>query len=417
MINRISSRLAYLPILAVMLSLSSANLIRSVWHPARVLFERPHGGQPILLLALFEKGRLRPDIEKLLKAAKQAGIYVIGINSAKLINPNSHEELLDCYIERYNYGRDFGSYRCGFFHIFRNNIHNNTPRVIMANDSVYYSSRGLADFIHLMLHTEIEALGATENHEIHNHLGSFWISMGERVIRNRKFEKFWRRLRLSDVRPIVIFRGEIGLSKCIRRCVSDRSQMRAHFNSSHFLSALRDNEVLDLALKSARTSERTGGKHLDWNCLADMFIKMHMLDPLSHAPDGVTVELHAWPGRRLAPINSFEGFKCFIEEEASAPERLDIDLVRSYLVGKLVEIFVSGSQVHQNAAILVSMGLPFVKLDGLYRGAFSIQYAESICRLIPDPEGKTLRRELMDRPYGGDTLFGWRRLAFLRGLI
>jgi hypothetical protein len=268
-----------------------------------------------------------------------------------------------------------------------------------------------------MLDTEIEALGATENHEIHNHLGSFWISMGERVIRHQKFEKFWHRLRLSDVRPIVIFRGEIGLSKCIRRCVSDASQMRAHFNSSHFLSALQDNEVLDLALKSARTSQRTGWKHLDWNSFCKLFIETHMIDLLSLVPDGVNIEFSQWPERRLAPMDSLEGFVSFLKERTSAPERFNADLARSHIVGKLAEIFVSGSQVHQNAAILVSMGLPFVKLDGIYRGMFTIQYAEMICSFLPDTEGNALRRELMNRPYGGDTLFGLRRLAFRRGLI
>ena len=307
MINKIASGLVYLAILAVMLISSSLNLIRSAWRPARVLFERPHDGQPILLLALFESGRLRPDIEQLLKAAKQSGVYIIGVNSARLTNAHKYESLIDCYIERANFGRDFGNYRYGFLHIFKKNIHNNTPRIIIANDSVYYSSRGLPAFIRLMLDTEIEALGATENHEIHNHLGSFWISMGERVIRHQKFEKFWRRLRLSDVRPIVIFRGEIGLSKCIRRCVSDASQMRAHFNSSHFLSALQDNEVLDLALKSARTSQRTGWKHLDWNSFCKLFIKTHMIDSLSLVPDGVNIEFSQWPERRLAPMDSLVG--------------------------------------------------------------------------------------------------------------
>lgn len=395
---------------------SIINALRSIFEPHRILFEANHIGQPVLLLALFEKGRLRPDIIRLLEVAKSCGVYIIAVNSKRLIAPADHESLIDCYIERYNFGRDFGSYKRGFLHIFGRGIERKAPRIIMANDSVFYSSRGLLDFLSLMNTTDVEALGATENHEIHNHLGSFWISLGQNVTQNKRFRRYWRRLALSDVRPLVILRGEMGLSKCIRRCVTDISQMRSHFNSSRFLEDLQNEEIFELAIKSARTS-LTDWKRLDWTRLADTFMRLYTLDPLRHAPGSVEFELGQWQSKRLSLVNSLEDFTTFLKEESSDADRLDIELVRRFVIAQLGEIYISGSQVHQNAPVLLAMGLPFIKLDGLYRGMFSIQDVETLCSLVPSAEATALRRELMSRPYGGDTLFGWRRLAFFRGLL
>jgi hypothetical protein len=76
-----------------------------------------------------------------------------------------------------------------------------------------------------------------------------------------------------------------------------------------------------------------------------------------------------------------------------------------------------GSQIHQNAATLLRMGLPFVKLDGLYRGAFNIYDMVNITSQMTAGEAEELRRLLMVRPYGGGTLTGWKRAAFMRGLV
>jgi hypothetical protein len=69
-------------------------------------------------LALYEKGRLRSDIENLLITAKSLGMYVLAVNTLKVHNPDGLKDKIDCYIERPNFGRDFGSYQTGFLHIY-----------------------------------------------------------------------------------------------------------------------------------------------------------------------------------------------------------------------------------------------------------------------------------------------------------
>ena len=50
------------------------------------------------------------------------------------------EGLIDCYIERPNFGRDFGSYKTAFMHLFAQGWHEHCPRLLMLNDSIFYST-------------------------------------------------------------------------------------------------------------------------------------------------------------------------------------------------------------------------------------------------------------------------------------
>ena len=79
---------------------------RSLGKTPKIHCESPYAGQPILLLALYQKGQLRPDLIRLLQAAKAQGLYVLAVNTLKLKDPGAVEGLIDCYIERPNFGRD-----------------------------------------------------------------------------------------------------------------------------------------------------------------------------------------------------------------------------------------------------------------------------------------------------------------------
>jgi len=76
-----------------------------------------------------------------------------------------------------------------------------------------------------------------------------------------------------------------------------------------------------------------------------------------------------------------------------------------------------GSQIHQNAAVLLEIGLPIIKLDGLYRGMFNNYDVLRLQKKLNETEARELSALLLDRPYGGQMLYGWKRAAFLRGLI
>lgn len=61
------------------------------------------------------------------------------------------------------------------------------------------------------------------------------------------------------------------------------------------------------------------------------------------------------------------------------------------------------------------MGLPIVKMDGMYRGLFNTYDIIRLQEKLNEIEGRELAKILMERPYGGDVLAGWKRAAFLKG--
>ena len=54
--------------------------------------KNPMSLKNILLIALYEKGILREDISNLLITAKKLGMYVIGINTLKLKDPDKYSK-------------------------------------------------------------------------------------------------------------------------------------------------------------------------------------------------------------------------------------------------------------------------------------------------------------------------------------
>ncbi len=78
---------------------------------------------------------------------------------------------------------------------------------------------------------ELEILGSTESCEIEYHLGSFCIAMSGHILGVPRFRRNSRDLALFDVRPPVIRRGEMGLFKVLRQCVSSPGQLGALYGA------------------------------------------------------------------------------------------------------------------------------------------------------------------------------------------
>jgi hypothetical protein len=83
----------------------------------------------------------------------------------------------------------------------------------------------------------------------------------------------------------------------------------------------------------------------------------------------------------------------------------------------LMECFIAGSQIHQNNILLHQLGMPLIKNDGLYRGMFSVEDVQTLANQLGRDEQNHFMRLMYSKPFGGNTLFGWKRAAFYRGLI
>lgn len=432
MLDKIKSGLLF-PVARTIIYLKSEQArFRALGQKPVVHFEAPYAGQKIMLLALYEKGVLRPDVLRLLRCAKEAGLYVLAVNTLRLSDPVGVQGLVDCYIERPNFGRDFGSYKTGFLHFYARGWDKTCPRVLMVNDSVYFNSCRMPKFFDDMMSSDVEVLGSTENYEIEYHLGSFCIAMGRSVLGSDRSKRYWERYRLSDVRPTVIRRGEMGLSRMLRSCASSPEQFAALYSAARFAEAVEgDGRLLDFAVRNGRTSNLTQWKRITPLDIVE-YIRSRFLIHLHGAAEGLHRTVDGGSSRKgsgfiieasvreleeSAFVSGYDDLVDYVRRQMKDPRQLDEPKVRSLIAAYIGEVFMEGSQVHQNAAILLHQGLPIVKLDGLYRGMFNLTDLNNLVVQLPAHEASELRRLLMERPYGGDTLIGWKNAAFMRGYL
>ncbi len=402
----------------VLIGLISLRKQFETWGKPTVLhFEQPYEGQKIMLLALYEKGELRPDVMRLLKHAKDEGLYVIAVNTLRLTEPAALKELIDCYYEKPNFGRDFSSYKVGFLHVFKRGLSDSCPRLMMINDSIYFSDDRMRGFLSDMMRTDLEVLGSTENFDIEYHLGSFCLAVNQSILLNKKFQNYWKNYRLSDVRPTVIKRGELALSRVLKSVMRNPSELTALYSAHRFYETVeKDPNLFDFVLKNARASTVFAWKRVDAQGIAQRYVDTYLRGALD--PETVSIEVNHDSATDMWQLRSLDDVKTYLHEALLFDGQVvDDGALYEVALKEVIDSFVSGSQIHQNAALLLKLGLPIVKLDGLYRGIFDMADVYRVTDLLDEPERAELRALLMSRPYGRRYFTGWRQVAFERGYI
>lgn len=419
LLHRIHSVILYPAARVIVTAQSEVQRVKTLGKSPKIHFEEGYNGQPIMLLALYQKGRLRPDLIRLLRAAKAQGLYVLGVNTLKVKQPEDLRGLIDCYIERSNFGRDFGSYKTGFLHLYARKWEGTCPRLLMLNDSVFYSTRGLDKFIDELATSQVEVLGGTENYEIEYHLGSFCISMAQSVLKADRFKTYWKDYRLTDVRPVVIKRGEMKLSKTLKRCVSMPSEFRALYSSDRFLNEIKTNHDLqDLVIKDSRTGANTPAPRFGAESVTKLLTGRFIARRYSIGEKvDISIDTPVKELNEEVLLTSRQDFARYLLRHVPEKTESFDEIFSDSLAAVASEVFMLGSQIHQNAAVLLEIGLPIIKLDGLYRGMFNNYDVLRLQKKLNDTEARELSALLLDRPYGGQMLYGWKRAAFLRGLI
>jgi len=418
-------------IYAYLYAMSYKNYLISLFKPDVVRVFNPHQkDQSILLIALFEKSYLRKDIIRLLESSKRAGLYVVAVNTRKLSKAflEEHQYLFDVYISQYNYGRDFASYQKGFKYIFKNKLQQHAERIVMLNDSLYYDADRTPQFLDDMINAPVEVLGATENHEINYHLGSFAISFAKKITNNAKFIKYWNNYRRSDIRPLVIKRGEMGLSKILAKIVSNEFEMKALYDASKVRTFLqisfenlishsdlyRDSNLVDwprLSYVSLLEDFLTRTKLISGKERKDKLVEFDKNERIS----AIKLERAGFNSNDMY-VTSIQNIDIYLNRIPGKADDI-YDQFYKFAISKSVSNSRHGSQIHQNNACFMLMGLPIIKLDGIYRGMFSELDITNFQKLLKPEYFNELIEILYKKPFGGDVLLGWRQVAFFRGLI
>ncbi|MBE3639712.1 hypothetical protein [Mangrovicoccus algicola] len=219
-------RIALLP---VFLGRDLCRRLQGTGQDAVPLWQDEFAGGPVAVIALFQSGQIRPDTLAMILALRRLGVYVIAVNAGALASGGVRLPV-DCYVERRNFGRDFGSYRHGLRLARR--IAPGLTRAILLNDSVYVASRGLEPFLRRLLDSPADICSATESAELYPHQTSFCLSFSARCFSDAGFRRFWNRYRPTDLRPATVILGEIGLSRHLsgrgfsREVIASRSGVR-----------------------------------------------------------------------------------------------------------------------------------------------------------------------------------------------
>ncbi len=392
--------------------LSIKNYFFWLFSKTKFLKNSEFSGSKIALIALFKKGMLRNDIQNLIKTLREKNFYVIGVNTLKL--SESHKNFFDCYIERYNFGRDFGSYKKGFQHIFSMlDKSERSSSVLMLNDSVFYSYSNLSNFIDAMSSENYEVIGATENFEIEHHLGSFCINFSKEIVENPKFQKYWNSYSLSDMRPKVIKKGEMGLSKIIKKCLSSSEKMNVLYSVESFQKFIDSNDYIWKNFNNySRKSRKEGWPTPTINSIHKE-VMHYILSKSSFYSDNIDLEAEL---NELNPngVYTLDEYFKFLEDNNVT---LNHNIIRELSTSQLLSSFARGSQIHQNHGFNYMMGCGILKLDAVYRGMINYQDILLMQKYMSSEDFKEYSRILLKTAFGEDTLFGWRRVAFLSGYI
>lgn len=211
------------------------NYDRNLAGEARRYEGRLPGSPRVAIFVIFPSLGLQPSHLRTLSYFQAKGYAVEVVSNLSLLERDRKKLLDHCwrYIERPNFGYDFGGYRDGVLAL--GEILPRLQRLVLINDSTWFPVPGALDWL-----DEVEALnvdfgGATShfgaprpeieayrsikwayapNHR-NFHYGSFALCIRPAILKDPGFMSYWRRLRLADKKKQTVRRGEIGLTQWV----------------------------------------------------------------------------------------------------------------------------------------------------------------------------------------------------------
>lgn len=384
-------------------------------------------GGKVMLLALYEKTLLRNDVLELLKEAKKNNVFILAVNTLKLDSENYPKELVDVYIERDNYGRDFGSYKAGMKYFYDNGMEKQCERLLIINDSVFFSKKGLPDFVFNLFNTSCEVLGATENSAHSHHLGSFCISVIGDIVRKEKFKSFWDNYKLSNVRPLVIKRGEFALSKTLKALASSEKHFKSLFDVSFMEKKFKNDQNFFQNYHYYRREgesawlNRTITSIIAKDEILNSYYKKYLLEEsntvrIGKNINGETVvvpksikDVKNPPVDYLGVVKFFGNYNYYDKKHNEQFERR---LISFYL-----DEFTLGSQIHINCLALHHCGLPIIKLDLMFRCVCNMNDVIKLRDQLDESQQEEFMGLMLARLCGDRFLIGLNRLAYQFGIL
>ncbi|MBW4710813.1 rhamnan synthesis F family protein [Roseobacter sp. YSTF-M11] len=276
----------------------------------------------------------------------QSGYAPLVICNAPLDDAELCKVLGRCwrYIERPNFGYDFGGYRDGILSI-KTQL-GSLDRLILTNDSTWFPLPGAMDWIAASEALNVDYAGAawawavrhedpedfekiqwTVDKDRRNfHYASYALNIASPILRTKKFYRFWKNFRLTNEKNRTVRRGEIGLTTWVKKHGFSHGATTELMQISQLLNAKNDDEVLNLVenlifvtdpkmkditeafLKDAQTSEPFPRKRAE-QLIANAVARQGM----SYSIMGELIENHGFAFMKKSPAFRNDGTDAIVQ--------------------------------------------------------------------------------------------------------
>lgn len=359
-------------------------------------------GKKFLIFATYPTEELLANHIRLLKKFENRGYTIIVVSNSsgakKVLTP-----LLDqpwIFVFRRPFGRDFGCYKdCALMLYEHHNKGGAIERVILLNDSVVTFEPGEDKIVDHLDNPNIHYAGITENYEFNYHVGSFMVAMSGEAFMSKRVTKFWKNYRPISTRRYSIHKGEMGLTRALKRSgyvprvLYTLSDFKCYLESIglleleqiyHFMEPKFHNQygpfvsrldkALDAFIRDDRNAEMEGcmGRTLitAWPKLKKiqkplesqvmplyLYLQSQLPDMGKHAKD--------FDDRKLYLLRYRD--RLFNWKEESQKDLL-IKRAKEEIIDSMLTFVFKGSQIHSASALLLYMGAGILKKDVVYRG-------------------------------------------------
>lgn len=234
----------------------------------------------VVVFVIFPTKGLQDSHLNTLRHCVENGYAPVVVSNVAMPQADRDRVLAMCasYIERPNFGYDFGAYRDGVLHVVDRRP--DLVRLALLNDSVWYPLPGKRNWMIEAEEMGHDLVGAISNygtprlplehyldiewsyHSSHKnfHYASFALSFGPKILGDPGFRVFWQKFRMDNDKKRVVRRGEIGLTQWVLQQGFSHAGLFDPGTLDKRLDALSDERLTELTRNLILPEDPKGAK-------------------------------------------------------------------------------------------------------------------------------------------------------------
>jgi hypothetical protein len=220
-----------------------------------------------------------------MESLRRDGFSILAVSN-KYLELESRERLLatvSVLIERVNFGYDFGGYRDGVCYLYDNKYIESLQHLLLMNDSCWYPMTD-QHWPKLAIAMGKDFVGATSAYGVSRrrldddphkhwnvnkdhsdfHYASYALMIGQYVLKQERFQDFFRNLALTNNKKYTVRRGEIGLTRLIKKMSASHGETHSIDTLPETLSESSSEAIFNMVEHSTLLNDNhlVGGKRV-----------------------------------------------------------------------------------------------------------------------------------------------------------